>query len=118
MVRVSVENSDTLTEQVAQADDTLIRLLVSNYHKYGNKGIAMRRKQLGLWKQYTWKDCYDNVKFFSLGLLRLGFERGDKLAIIGDNSPEGFWAELGAMAAGGIAAGAVGASSSAGVATR
>ena len=84
------------------AVDTLPKLLVGNYKKYGDKKIALRRKDLGIWNEYTWKDYYEHVKYFGLGLLSLGFKPGDKLAIIGDNDPEWYWAEIGAQAVGGI----------------
>ena len=85
--------------------DTLPKLLKSNYEKYGAKGIALRRKEFGLWTEYSWKDYYDKVKYFGLGLLSLGFKKGNKLAIIGDNDPEWYWAEIGALSIGGIAFG-------------
>ena len=65
----------------------------------------MRNKDLGIWQEYTWKDCYEKVKYFSLGLMSLGFEREDRLSIIGDNEPQWYWAEYAAQAAGGIAVG-------------
>jgi len=69
--------------------------------------VAMRKKEFGIWREYTWKDYYEKVKHLSLGLITLGFQHGDKLAIIGDNNPEWFWAELAAQAAGGIPTGIV-----------
>jgi len=86
-------------------EDTLPKLLKRNYEKYGDKKIAMREKDYGIWQPFTWKDSYEKVKFFSLGLMGLGFKRGDKLCILGDNKPEWVWAELAAQAAGGIAIG-------------
>ena len=86
-------------------EDTLPKILRRNYQKYGNKGIAMRKKHLGVWKKYTWEDCYQAVKYFSLGLISLGLETGDKVAIIGDNDPQWFWSEFAAQAAGGVALG-------------
>ncbi len=65
----------------------------------------MRKKDKGIWNEYTWKECYEQVKYFSLGLMSLGFSRGEKLAIIGDNDPHWFWAELAAQAAGGAVTG-------------
>src|SRR3989304_9117676 len=85
--------------------NTTAKLLLRNYQTYGDKRIAMRKKRYGIWNEYTWKDCYEKVKYFSLGLVSLGFERGDKLAIIGDNDAEWFWGELAAMAAGGVVTG-------------
>ncbi|MDY6910983.1 MAG: AMP-binding protein [Chloroflexota bacterium] len=85
--------------------DTLPKLLLHNYQKWGEKKVSMRKKEFGIWREYTWKDCYEKVKFFSLGMISLGFERGDRISILGDNNPQWFWAELAAMAAGGSATG-------------
>jgi len=88
--------------KVREDMDTLPKMLKGNYQRYGNKRIAMRRKEFGIWTEYTWQDYYEHVKYFGLGLLSLGFSEGDKLAVIGDNDPEWYWAELGALAVGGI----------------
>ena len=53
----------------------------------------------------SWKDYYEYVKYFSLGLVSLGLETGDVVCIIGDNEPEWFWAEFATQAAGGITTG-------------
>lgn len=85
------------------SEDTLPKLLKRNAEKYGDRKIAMRVKDRGIWQRFTWKDYYEKVKFFSLGLLSLGMEKGDKVAILGENKPEIFWAELGVQSAGGTA---------------
>ncbi len=83
--------------------ETLPKLLKKNAEKYGDRKIAMRVKDRGIWQHFTWKDYYEKVKWFSLGLLSLGMGKGDKVAILGENKPEIFWAELGVHAAGGTA---------------
>jgi long-chain acyl-CoA synthetase len=84
--------------------DTLPKLVRSNYEKWGD-GIAMAKKSFGIWQRYTWKDYYEKVKYFSLGLISLGLEPGDRVCIIGNNEPEWFWGEFAAQAGGGIATG-------------
>jgi long-chain acyl-CoA synthetase len=84
--------------------DTFPKLLVSQYEKTPDS-VAMRKKDFGIWKEYTWRDAYENVRYLSLGFLALGLQRGDKIAIIGENEPEWFWAEFAAQAAGGILVG-------------
>ena len=42
------------------------------------------------------------MKYLTLGLISLGLEEGDKVAMIGDNRPEGLWAEMAALCAGGV----------------
>jgi long-chain acyl-CoA synthetase len=86
-------------------EDTLPKLLKKNAEKYGDRKIAMRVKDRGIWQRFTWKDYYEKVKYFSLGLVSLGMKRGDKVSILGENKPEIFWAELGVQAAGGTMVG-------------
>ena len=86
-------------------ENTLPKLLKKNAEKYGDQKIAMRVKDRGIWQRFTWKDYYENVKYFSIGLISLGMKRGDKVSILGENKPEIFWAELGVQAAGGTVVG-------------
>lgn len=86
------------------ARETVPQLIKNNYENWGQR-TAMSRKHRGIWRRYSWKDYYENVKYFSLGLISLGFEPGDVVCIIGDNEPEWFWGEFAAQAAGGIATG-------------
>ncbi|MDH5695571.1 MAG: AMP-binding protein [Dehalococcoidia bacterium] len=84
--------------------DTLPKLIKSNHEKWGD-GVAMSMKNFGIWQRYTWQDYYERVKYFSLGLISLGLEPGDRVCIIGDNEPEWFWGEFATQAAGGVATG-------------
>ena len=79
--------------------ETLPQALRENYKKYGHRVVAMREKDRGIWKEFTWEDYYLKVKHFCLGLVRLGLERGDKVSILGENKPEWFWAELAVQSA-------------------
>lgn len=64
--------------------------------------IAMRKKRYGIWQEYTWRESLEHVTHFCLGLVSLGLQRGDKVAIIGENDPEFYWAEYAIHSAGGI----------------
>ena len=90
--------------EISSENDTLPKCLRKNYLMKPER-IAMRVKDMGIWQSYTWKDCYEKVKFFSLGLVSLGLGREDKVSILGENKPEWYWAELAIQAAGGIAVG-------------
>ena len=37
-------------------EDTLPKLFVENYKRYGHHKIAMREKDRGIWKSYTWAE--------------------------------------------------------------
>lgn len=83
-------------------DLTIPKLFLSQCKRYGNSKVAMREKEFGIWLPYTWQDYYDNVKFLCLGMVAMGLKKGDKVAMIGDNRPEGLWTEMAALCAGGI----------------
>ena len=76
---------------------TMPGLLRRNAEQFGHTKAALREKEYGIWQDFTWRDYYDHVKYFALGLAALGFEDGDALAIIGDNRPEWVFAELAAQ---------------------
>jgi len=84
--------------------ETIPQIIKSNREKWGPR-IAMSMKMFGVWHRYSWQDYYENVKYFSLGMISLGLERGDVVCIIGDNEPQWFWGEFATQAAGGIATG-------------
>jgi len=63
---------------------------------------AMREKSMGIWRTLTWSEYYGLVSEFALGLAALGFKRGDVLAVIGDNRPRLYAAQLAAQCLGGI----------------
>jgi long-chain acyl-CoA synthetase len=73
--------------------DTLPKLFARNAKLYESK-VALREKDLGIWQRTTWKDYWDHVCFFALGLTQLGLEKGEKLSILGDNCREWLYADL------------------------
>ncbi len=83
-------------------DLTIPKLFLAQCKRYGNSKVSMREKEFGIWRPYTWQDYYDNVKFLCLGMVAMGLKKGDKVAMIGDNRPEGLWTEMAALCAGGI----------------
>lgn len=64
--------------------------------------IAMRHKDLGIWREWTWSQLLVEIRRFSLGLMQLGLQPGDKVAIIGNNRPKLYWTFAAVQAAGGV----------------
>ena len=56
----------------------------------------------GIWQTWTWDQVHREVEALAGGLAALGFQRGDKLAIIGDNRPRLYWAMAAAQSLGGV----------------
>ncbi len=82
--------------------DTFPKILLHNAQKYRDGKIAIREKDYGIWQSYSWKDYLDQVRDFALGLASLGFKRGDKMAIIGDNRPQLYWGMAACQCLGGV----------------
>jgi long-chain acyl-CoA synthetase len=80
---------------------TLPRLLQRNARDLKDRP-AIREKDRGIWQTFTWRDYHDQTRDFALGLAALGFSRGEKLSVIGDNRPRLYWAQVAAQCLGGI----------------
>lgn len=80
---------------------TLPKLLQRNATE-DPKGPGMREKTRGVWQTYSWAAYRDNVRDFALGLAAMGFRRGDKLSVVGDNRPQLYFAQLAAQTLGGV----------------
>jgi long-chain acyl-CoA synthetase len=85
--------------------DTLPKSLVAARRKFGDHKVAMRQKDRGLWREFTWQQSHQQVLQLTLGLISLGLKRGEKVCIIGDNDPQYFWVQLAVQAGGGVAVG-------------
>jgi len=81
--------------------DTFPKLIKYYYEKHGDKKVAIRYKQYGIWRKFTWKDFYETLKHFALGMVSLGLTRGERVLVIGDNEPEWLYAAFATQAAGG-----------------
>jgi len=57
------------------------------------------------WTVWTWQEYYDQVTGFAKSLTSIGFAAHDCINILGFNAPEWFFANFGAIAAGGLSAG-------------
>jgi long-chain acyl-CoA synthetase len=89
--------------RVAQAD-TYPKMLRLNAREFGGE-IALREKDLGLWKPFTWNDYHSRVRDFALGMIELGLGKDDVVGIIGDNRPDWVAAEIASHAIGGLSLG-------------
>ena len=88
-------------ETPAAALDTIPKLLLDHAARRGSRP-AMREKDYGIWQSWSWADSARAIGDFAAGLAALGFKRGDKLAVIGDNRPRLYWAITAAQCLGGV----------------
>ena len=66
---------------------------------------ALRVKRNGSWKTTTWDEYRHQVRKVARALISLGTQPGRGVCIIGYNSPEWFFADIGAIYAGAVPAG-------------
>jgi len=86
------------------AADTYPKLLRLNAREHGGE-VALREKDFGLWREYTWADYQSRVHDFALGMSVLGLGAGDVIGIIGDNRPDWVAAEIATHAIGAMSLG-------------
>jgi long-chain acyl-CoA synthetase len=85
-----------------KAATTLPRLLHRNAERFATRP-ALREKRGGIWQVLNWSDYAVLVSRLAAGLAAHGFNRGDRLAVIGDNRPRLYAAMLAAQSLGGAA---------------
>ena len=81
--------------------DTFPKLVRANAETLAKK-VAIREKDLGIWQAHTWREYWEQSRLIALGLASLGFARGDKTAVVGDNRPELYWAVCATQMLGGV----------------
>jgi len=89
-----------MAEPAASFPDLFFRQVESR-----KDAVALRRKDFGIWNRISWAEYGALVRETAAGLLALGLERGDRIAILGDNRPEWLYCHLGAMTAAGVTCG-------------
>ncbi|HEU0202756.1 MAG TPA: AMP-binding protein, partial [Burkholderiaceae bacterium] len=85
----------------AQGATTFPRLLLQHAATRPERP-AVREKDFGIWQTWTWAQVLSEVRALAQGLAAMGFKRGAKLAIIGDNRPRLYWGMAAAQALGGV----------------
>ncbi|MCB1814543.1 MAG: AMP-binding protein, partial [Candidatus Competibacteraceae bacterium] len=86
----------------SETADTFPKLLLEHARQRGNQP-AMREKDYGIWQEWSWRRLADEVHALANGLAASGFQRDDRLAIIGDNRPQLYGAMAAAQSLGGVA---------------
>src|SRR5690606_25872989 len=84
--------------------DTFPKLLAHNAAEYPDE-VAMREKEFGIWREYTWREVAERVRIRTFGLCRLGVARGEVVGLIGDNRPDWVCGEIAAHALGAMSLG-------------
>jgi long-chain acyl-CoA synthetase len=63
---------------------------------------AYREKEFGIWQCWNWAETAKEIEALALGLINLGVNEGDFIAIIGRNRPYLYWAMVAAQSVGAV----------------
>ena len=67
--------------------------------------VAIRQKDFGIWKPYTWAQYYERASHFAQGLATLGLATDGHLGVISENRIEWVLAQMGASLLGAVTVG-------------
>src|SRR4030095_11165051 len=81
--------------------DTLPKLFRHVVAERGDK-VAMREKELGIWRAISWREYGEKAKHAGLGLVALGLRPRDVVSVLADNCPEWLYTDLGPLCVGGL----------------
>ncbi len=85
----------------ADGPQSVPALLHRNATKFAN-APAYREKEYGIWQSWTWAQTRDEVEALALGLMEMGINEGDFVAVIGRNRPTLYWAMMAAEMCGAV----------------
>jgi long-chain acyl-CoA synthetase len=89
------------TDGATDARDTFPKLLAERA-RTSPRRPAYREKEYGIWQTYDWAHVAAEVRRLAAGLADLGFKRGDRLIVVGDNRPRLYWSMCAAQSLGGV----------------
>ncbi|MEM0988749.1 MAG: AMP-binding protein [Pseudomonadota bacterium] len=86
---------------VREGRDTFPKLLAINAERFADRP-ASREKMYGIWQTWTWRQVHEETRAFALGLIELGLQPGERMAIVGSNRPPLYWSMVSAQMVGAI----------------
>ncbi len=87
------------------AGATTVASLARDWARRSPRQVALREKDFGIWQEYTWAETWDLIETAAHGLLELGLEVGDRVAIHSEDRPEWVILDLATVAVRGITVG-------------
>ena len=98
-------DSETPSSAGGAAGAITVASLARDWARRSPRQVALREKDFGIWQEYTWAETWDLVETAAHGLLELGLEVGDRVAIHSEDRPEWVILDLATVAVRGITVG-------------
>ena len=87
------------------AGATTVASLARDWARRSPRQVAMREKDFGIWQEYTWAETWNLIETAAHGLLELGLDVGDRVAIHSEDRPEWVILDLATAAVRGVTVG-------------
>ena len=82
-------------------DTSLASMILDRAAQYGSRRVFLRKRGSS-WENISWQQFGDQIVSAARGLAALGFQPGDRLAILADNRPEWPLLDLACLYLGGV----------------
>jgi long-chain acyl-CoA synthetase len=92
--------SATAAPPAETGSETIADLLPLAAARHNGKAAVMCKDESGEWATRTYDEVLETVRSLSLGLIDLGIEKGDKVAILANTRPEWTYFDFAALSAG------------------
>lgn len=89
---------------VTYKPQTISEMFLNRVREHPDK-VALRHKYLGIWRDVTWTEYFEQARNVTLGLVSLGVKPGDRVAVIGENRLEWLYADTGTICLGAVTVG-------------
>lgn len=90
-----------MAKAMEMVKETFPTLLLKHAKERPNDS-AMREKDLGIWKTFSWADVAAQVRLLANAFLELDVKKGEHIGIVGENRPRLYMAMMAAQSVGGI----------------
>ena len=94
-----------MSDVSAQLGDLTLPQRLFYWARMRAKEVALRQKDMGIWKPITWADYALEAASFGLGLVELGLQHGEHVAILSENRKEWVFVQMGVGLVQGVPAG-------------
>ncbi|MDQ3758655.1 MAG: long-chain fatty acid--CoA ligase [Actinomycetota bacterium] len=95
-----MESATAPSASAGIASKTIADLLPKAVAKYGPSRAVMFKDDSGRWATRSYDEVGETVRELSLGLMALGIEKGDKVALLANTRPEWTYFDFAALTAG------------------
>ncbi len=109
MTTIIDSTAEALQTTATQTTDTqpcvTVASLAKEWSQKAPTQVALREKDFGIWQEYNWADTWELIEVAAHGLLALGVDVGDRVAIHSEDRPEWVVLDIAAVAVRGTTVG-------------